>query len=156
GSTGSGTFPSFVGTSGGQPNTFFMYNTTNVTADGNQVGNGNPKNKDVTLGDFAVTIRNGVPVFTFVLDINQVNGLPTGLLSLDHVSIFLNSNGGLTGYNSATDTLGGVAATWAMTSTDIIELNYNLAAGSGRGDMFLYVPVSLLGGAATTQHLQLF
>ena len=28
GSTGSGTFPAFVGTNGGRPDTFFMYNTT--------------------------------------------------------------------------------------------------------------------------------
>ena len=70
-STGSGTFPSFVGTNGGRPDTFFMYNTTDPSDDGNEVGNGAPKNRDVTLGDFAVTDFEGVDVFTFVLDINQ-------------------------------------------------------------------------------------
>ena len=56
GSTGSGTFPAFVGTNGGRPDTFFMYNTTSSPLeDGNEVGNGINQNRDVTLGDFAVT-----------------------------------------------------------------------------------------------------
>lgn len=155
GSTGSGTFPSFVGTNGGRPDTFFMYNTTNVTNDGNDVGNGNPKNRDVTLGDFAVTDFGGVDVFTFVLDINQVNTDPEWILTLNHVSIFM-GDGSLTGYDAGADTLGGVAATWAMPVDDLVTLNYNLAAGSGRGDMFLYVPISFFDGFGVDDHLQLY
>ena len=153
GSTGSGTFPSFVGTNGGRPATFFMYNTTNVTNDGNDVGNGAPKNRDVTLGDFAVTQVGGVDVFTFVLDINQTN--PDPILSLNHVSIFM-GDGSLTDYDAGADTLGGVAATWAMPVDDLITLDYSLAAGSGRGDMFLYVPISFFAGFGVDDHLQLF
>jgi len=152
-STGSGTFPSFVGTNGGQDPTFFMYNTTNVTADGNQVGNGAPKNRDATLGDFAVTSFGGVDVFTFVLDINQFT--PDPLLSLDHVSIFM-GDGSLTGYNATTDKLGGVSATWAMPIDDSVILNYLLAGGSGHGDMFLYIPTSFFSAFGTTAHLQLY
>ena len=122
GSTGSGTFPSFVGTNGGRPDTFFMYNTTNPSDDGNDVGNGNPKNRDVTLGDFAVTDFGGVDVFTFVLDINQINTDP--ILTLNHVSIFM-GDGSLTGYDAGADTLGGVAATWAMPVDDLITLDYS-------------------------------
>ena len=155
GSTGSGTFPSFVGTNGGRPDTFFMYNTTNPIDDGNDVGNGNPKNRDVTLGDFAVTDPFGVDVFTFVLDINQVRTDPEWLLTLNHVSIFM-GDGSLTGYDAGADTLGGVAATWAMSADDFITLNFSLAAGSGRGDMFLYVPTSLFASFGTDDHLQLF
>ena len=82
GSTGSGTFPEFVGTPGGRPDTYFMYNTTtNPLEAGNQVGNGINQNRDVTLGDFAVTSFGGVDVFTFVLDINQTN--PDPILTLE-------------------------------------------------------------------------
>ena len=154
GSTGSGVFPSFVGSNGGRPDTFFMYNTTNVTADGNEVGSGNTKNKDVTLSDFAVTTVNGVQVFTFVLDINQVASDP--LLSVNDVSIFTSTTGSLTGYNQATGTLGGQAPIFTMPAGDTIELSYSLAAGSGRGDMFLYVPVSVFAGLPTSTHLQLY
>jgi len=153
GSTGSGTFPSFVGTNGGRPPTFIVYNTTNPTDDGNEVGNGAPKNRDVTLGDFAVTQVGGVDVFTFVLDINQTN--PDPILSLNHVSIFM-GDGSLTDYDAGADTLGGVAATWAMPVDDLITLDYSLAAGSGRGDMFLYVPISFFAGFGVDDHLQLF
>ncbi len=154
GSTGSGTFPSFVGTNGGRPETFFMYNTTTSPLEaGNQVGNGAPQNRDVTLGDFAVTNLSGVDVFTFVLDINQ--NRPDPLLSLNHVAIFM-GDGTLSGYDAGANTLGGVAATWAMGSGDRIELDYTLAAGSGRGDMFLYVPISYFAAFGTDAHLQFY
>ena len=130
-----------------------MYNTTSDSEDDNEVGNGAPQNRDVTLGDFAVTQFGGVDVFTFVLDINQL--MPSPLLSLDHVSIFM-GDGSLTGYDAGADTLGGVGATWAMTAEDLITLNYALAAGSGRGDMFLYVPISFFADFGTDDHLQLF
>jgi PEP-CTERM motif len=154
GSTGSGTFPEFVGSPGGRPDTFFMYNTTsNPLEAGNEVGNGSNQNRDVTLGDFAVTNVGGVDVFTFVLDINQDK--PDPLLTLNHVSIFM-GDGSLTGYNAGADTLGGQNALWAMPASDTITLDYSLAAGSGRGDMFLYVPVSFFAGYGTDAHLQLF
>jgi hypothetical protein len=154
GSTGSGTFPEFVGSPGGRPDTFFMYNTTSSPLeDGNEVGNGANQNRDVTLGDFAVTNVGGTDVFTFVLDINQ--NRPDPILSLDHVSIFI-GDGSLTGYDAGADTLGGVAATWSMSVDDLITLDYSLAAGSGRGDMFLYVPISLFDAFGTDDHLQLF
>ena len=154
GSTGSGTFPEFVGTNGGRPDTYFMYNTTsNPLEAGNQVGNGINQNRDVTLGDFAVTSLGGVDVFTFVLDINQTN--PDPILSLNNVSIFI-GDGSLTGYDAGADTLGGVAAAWAMPVDDLITLDYSLAAGSGRGDMFLYVPVSFFDAFGTDDHLQLY
>ena len=155
GSTGSGTFPEFVGTVGGRPDTFFMYNTTsNPLEAGNEVGNGINQNRDAILGDFAVTSFMGVDVFTFVLDINQLRADP--LLSLNHVSIFM-GDGSLSGYDAAADTLGGVTATWAMPMEDTIELNYSLVGGSGGGaDMFLYVPVSFFAGFGTGAHLQLY
>ena len=154
GSTGSGTFPEFVGSVGGRPDTFFMYNTTTSPREaGNEVGNGANQNRDVTLGDFAVVDFMGTASFMFVLDINQLR--PDPLLSLNHVSIFM-GDGSLTGYDAGADTLGGVAATWAMPMDDTIELNYALAAGSGRGDMFLYVPISFFSSFGTSAHLQMY
>ena len=102
----------------------------------NDVGNGNPKNRDVTLGDFAVTDFGGVDVFTFVLDINQVNTDRSGSV-LDHVSIFM-GDGSLTGYDAGADTLGGVAATWAMPIDDLVTLNYSSGSGQRKGR---HVPV---------------
>jgi PEP-CTERM motif len=154
GSTGSGVFPEFVGTNAGRPDTYFMYNTTSKPLEaGNQVGNGINQNRAVTLGDFAVTSFGGVDVFTFVLDINQT--MPDPILTLDHIAIFM-GDGSLTGYDAGANTLGGVDATWSMTAADLINLNYALAAGSGRGDMFLYVPISFFAAFGTDAYLQLF
>lgn len=162
--SGSGTFPSFVGTNGGRPDTFYMYNTTaSADLDDNEVGNGAPKNRAVQLGTFAITQRGGVDVFTFVLDINQFNsgGDPDpSLLSLDHIALFLSSDGSLNGFSAADNggagSLGGVAPTWFMTVADWIKLDYGLAAGSGRPDMYLYIPVSVLGNPASNLYVQLY
>jgi hypothetical protein len=156
GSTGSGVFPSFVGTSGGQDPSFFMYNTTNVTNDGNDVGTGAPKNRAVQLSDFAVTnvTINGVstPVFTFTLDVNQLR--PEPLITVDRISIYLSASGNLSGYDSTTNKLGNASAVW--TSEGDYLLNYALAAGSGRGDMFLYVPVAFFASGSATSFLQFY
>src|SRR5512145_667981 len=46
GSTGSGVFPEFVGSTGGKPPSFFMYNTTsNPLESDNEVGNGINQNR---------------------------------------------------------------------------------------------------------------
>ena len=129
GSTGSGTFPSFVGTNGGRPDTFFMYNTTNPTDDGNEVGNGNPKNRDVTLGDFAVTDFERCRCLHLRARHQPDQSGSEWILTLNHVSIFM-GDGSLTGYDAGADTLGGVAATWAMPMDDLITLDYS--AGSGQ------------------------
>lgn len=160
--SGSGMFPSFVGTPGGQDPQFFMYNTTGTKEAGNEVGNGTNQNRDVVLGDFAVTQYNGVDVFTFILDINQENGQANPLdplLSVDHIAIFL-GDGSLTGFdagaNAGAGSLDGIAPIWSMAVADWIKLNYSLAGGSGRPDLYLYVPVSLFNDAAATMHLQLY
>lgn len=152
GSTGSGVFPEFVGTPGGRPPEFFMYNTTGAIEAGNEVGNGILQNRTVQLGQLAVTTIGSGTYYTFVLDINQTT--PNPFISLDHIAIFTSTTGSLTGY--AGGDLGGVNAIWEMTADDFIKLNYGLAAGSGRGDMFLYVPTSIFGSLGATTYLQLF
>jgi len=162
-SSGSGTFPSFVGTNGGLPDSFAMYNTTGTIESGNSVGNGLPSNRAVQLGTFAVTQYGGFDVFTFVLDINQERGSGSpdpALLSLDHIALFLSDDGSLTGFNAAANggagSLGGSVPDWSMTVDDWIKLNFRLAAGSGRPDMYLYIPVSLLGNPDGDKFVQLY
>lgn len=108
------------------------------------------------LSDVPIVTINGVQYRQFLLDINQ-NG--NELLSLNQIQIF-QSNGDAT-YTSLTEAApstdaeilfgAGVNQVFEMNATNLaidsaarteIELNYALNAGSGSGDMFLYVPDS--------------
>jgi hypothetical protein len=114
------------------------------------------------LGEVAEVGLNGIPYYEFVLDVNQLNinpgGADTGnaLLSLDQLRLYVSptdidtaSNNFANGHNSATGTLGGLSPSYDMnpdlSPTNFVALNGNLAAGSGKPSMTLFVPVSALG-----------
>jgi hypothetical protein len=95
-----------------------------------------------------VTI-NGVTYYRFLLDINQTAADP--LLSLDDLQIFLEGVGNLTVPVNALGTpiydLGDNA----------VLLDYSLNSGSGSGDMFFYLPTSLLpANTSGTPYLYLY
>ncbi|MEJ2515949.1 MAG: PEP-CTERM sorting domain-containing protein [Gammaproteobacteria bacterium] len=153
GSVGSGTFPSFVASPGGQDDQFQMYNTTGAILGDNSVGNGVGDNETVQLSNLGV--QDGYVVFG--LDINQVNsGEPERFLTLDAISVFL-GDGSLTGYDGTGPSLGGVGALWSLAADDYIKLNYDLAFGSGQDiDMYLLLPTDLFSGYSMETYLQLF
>jgi hypothetical protein len=88
----------------------------------------------------------------FILDINQIDSDP--LLTLNRVVISLRAEGDLLGATVAAGSRLGPSAglfpddvvVYDSGTGNMIQLNYDLEAGSGKGDMFLYVPVSLFTG----------
>ena len=128
-----------------------------LQADGNETGlnsNENGSNvlgatkagsdwtKDITLGQLGTTVIGGTSYYTFLLDINQTNANP--LLSLDTFRLYTRTTS-ITDGNP--DTLAAVSAgatvAYDMDANDAVTflLNYDLNAGSGSGDLFVYVPV---------------
>ena len=87
----------------------------------------------------AVPIVNigGVNYREFLLDINQTNANP--LLSLDAIKLYLLPNGDITN-----DTLFG-SALYDLGANSLL-LNYDLNAGSGSGDLFMYILDSAFTG----------
>ena len=83
----------------------------------------------------------GVLYREFMLDINETGGDPS-FISLDKLKIHIESVGDLTGYDANFSTpvydLDHGADNW-------IRLDYDLASGSGSGDMFAFIPSSLFG-----------
>ena len=137
--TGSGVIESFVRVSA---NTEWVqgYNT-----DGRPVfydENTSPTfTHSLLLSQVGVVEYGGVLYYEFGLDINQNNNDP-GLV-LDDVRIYQASAGDL---NGAIDTASGPTnLRWGMDTASDYEvlLNFNADAGSGNGDMFLWVPQSL-------------
>ena len=165
GSTGSGTFPAFMKSNTNDP-AYFMYNTEGAVEANNKVGNGSLQNEPIEFADLAVSLVDvdlnpmtaAVPVITFVLDISQEGSDP--LLTLQHLAVFTSPTGTLSGYTGPTpgpEDLGGAAPRWSMSTADTIQLNAALVPpGNGKGDMFLYIPLSFFGGATLTTNLQLF
>ena len=100
---------------------------------------------DILLSAVPIVTLGGVQYYQFLLDINQTGANP--LLSLNKLEIWT-SPGTLPEANSYDDlAAGGATKKWELTST--IELNYALNPGSGAGDMFAYIPLSVVGPAGT-------
>jgi len=86
--------------------------------------------------------------YSFFLDINESNNAQSGLLSLDDMRIYLGKSDSLTGINLTRPTDGFGSQSTKVYDLDAngdtyIKLNYSLSGGSGAGDMFAYIPVSL-------------
>lgn len=158
GSVGSGTFPSFVATPGGQDPQFSFYNTEGAIETDNAVGNGMGDNETLQLSQLGVTEFMSTNVVTFALDINQINsGEPQRFLTLNHIALFGSGDGALSGYSAGSpDSLGGTDAFWQLGDYEI-DLNYDLAFGSGNDiDMYLLLDVSVFDGLDLSTYLQLY
>lgn len=114
-------------------------NGANILADTKA---GSDWTKDITLGQLGTTVIGATSYYTFLLDINQTNNNP--LLSLDTFQLYTRPTS-ITDGNQ--DTLlavqTGGTLRYNMDATDSVTflLNYDLNAGSGSGDLFVYVPV---------------
>lgn len=129
-STGTGVFESFV----------------RIQKDGTEKGHNtdaNPVNDEKTgtftrslkLSDIPTVVRGGVTYREFRLDVNQVNS--AGLISLDVLRVTCASSGNLTSTNGT-----GLGNLVYEKGNFSVLLNYNLAPGSGNGDMLLLIPDS--------------
>jgi len=106
------------------------------------------------------TVNIGGTLFReFILDINQQGADP--LLTLNRIIVSLRPSGNSAGA-TATDGVAFGAAAGLFTDDTLvydsglantIEMNFNLNAGSGKGDMFLYIPNSAFTGPNTFVYL---
>jgi hypothetical protein len=148
---GTGTIPSFV-TIGGNQNEVQGYNTTvnNVFNNGSSDSN----NHEITVGTIGFIDINGAAaggqVMRFMLDINQTNSGDTHFLSLDEVQIFVSTNpnqsGSVAPAQGASLALLNSALIYQMDTSTVdnrIKLDAQIGGGSGAGDMFLDIPLSM-------------
>jgi hypothetical protein len=139
-STGTGVISSFVRISG----------AADGAVDGHHTG-GSASNDETnghlfarTLGEVPLVDIGGSLYYEFLLDINQTKSDP--LLALNNVQICLSTTSGNltqadgcpTGTSYTMGSFGGDPAQW-------IKMDYQLNAGSGSGDLFMYIPVNTLG-----------
>jgi hypothetical protein len=163
-STGTGVIDPFVQVTGsGNPTDTRAYNTTtNGVLD---VGAADNFNHSITLSQVPIVVNptGAAPgsYYQFLLDINENNNAAQDqYLSLDEVQIFV---GGTANASFNTFGAGGVLQHDGTLVFDLdatgdhwIALNYALNTGSGSGDMFMYVPVSVFGAAPGTAVVTLY
>ena len=172
-STGTGVIDSFLRLQASGNNDFERgYNT-----DANPEYDAKAGNFTRALQLFEVPIVNlgGTDYRQFLLDVNQNTGGDSEFISLNQIQIFRaaadvgNSNETLTdavagtnaliSFASATEVFrmnNSLATDPATTSNHRIQLDYSLNAGSGSGDMFLYVPQTAFAAAANTDYIVFF
>ena len=158
-STGTGVIDSFAQIGAANQTAVQGYNTTV----NNVFNNGAPDNfnHSITIGMIQVVSLESVDYYQFLLDINENNNRALDqYLSLDEVQIFVggaanpsstsfDANGILQGVGTLVYDMENNAGNW-------VALDFSLNSGSGGGDMFLYVPVTNFGGAASDAIVTLY
>jgi hypothetical protein len=122
---------------------------------------------DVLTSDLGVVTINGEQYYQFLLDINQTGSDP--LISLSGLEFCQSSKGGLSfvdtcaGSDSTAPGMGDSTLKYDMDATgdNNVLLDYSLNAGSGSGDLFVYIPTSVLpkpvnGGSSPNKYLYLW
>lgn len=112
---------------------------------------------DIQMQDLVVATVTGVDYYQFLLDINESNGHNNELIALDNIQIYTR-NSPITSPDESFSHLGDLRY-----NNDVgpngdtqVLLNYDLNSGSGSGDMFFYVPVSLFAGTLPTDYVYFY
>ncbi len=156
GSAGTGVWDPFLRLGAGSPPIVYGYNSgaNFPTTDNPYVDDS--KTHTLVLSNVPIVEYNGVLYREFALDINQTPSScdppnsGTCLLSLDKLKLFVTNDPLLTGFNG-TDFGANATLVYDMDAgdpTNSVTMNYNLAPGSGAGDIFVLVPADLLDGYA--------
>ena len=112
---------------------------------------------DIQYQDLVTASIAGVDYFQFLLDVNESSGHDNEFISLDNVQIFVRD----TPIDSADESLSHLGT--QVFNSDVgangdtsVSLDYSTNSGSGSGDMFLYVPVSLFAGTAPEDYIYFY
>jgi hypothetical protein len=107
--------------------------------------------RSLALSDVPQTTLDGVNYRVFLLGVNQSSSQP--LISLDELRLYVSSSPNLTGYDPSTNQLDGQAPVYDLGVSNWVKLDASLSHGNGSGDVFLYVPDSLLSSGGPYVYL---
>ena len=153
--TGTGTIDAFVaiqGTTGGSQQ---GYNTDGAV-EFDTVSGGHTH--ALLLSDIPIVTFGGTKYREFLLDINQ--NVTHHILSLDEITFYQAATGTLTNYspdfvtrNSTNPAFGAPIYDLDAGGDNYVKLDDSFGAGSGKGDMLLFVPNSVFNGAGNYIYL---
>jgi hypothetical protein len=110
--------------------------------------------RDLVLNELATTTISGIAYFEFLLDINEPNGGGQNLLTLDKLQFYTSPTGSQTTSNVAS--LGSLCYDLDAGTDNAVLMDYNLASGSGSGDVRIFIPISAFAAAAATDFVYLY
>jgi MYXO-CTERM domain-containing protein len=148
---GTGVLDSFVRIQ--RTNTEQGYNTSGRPVPFDEITTANFTH-DMKMQDIPVVTVNNVPSLEFWLDINQNSGQTNNLLSLDKIQVYTSAIGSQTTTNIAS--LGVLRYDLDLGGDNWINMDYELGAGSGHGDVRMYVPLAFFPGAQPGDYLYLY
>jgi hypothetical protein len=147
--TGTGRFDPFVriDAGGGDPQLSAGYNTTGTLEFDTKAGA-----LAVQIQDLPMTTLGGITYYEFLLDSNEPSH--TADLTIDDIQIFLGSVGNLSGYgnvfDSSVNVLPGALLTYHMDATGDHSVTFDANFhGSGRGELQVLIPTTLVSGSDT-------
>lgn len=98
----------------------------------------------ITLAEFLPVTYKGTEYIKFMLDLNEVSSGDNSLISLDQVKIYVNgSDGALNTTNLSA--LGTPVYDLDSNTDNWVKMTAALNDGSGSGDYYMYIPVSVFG-----------
>ena len=148
GPAGTGIFPAFsrVQANGDESGISTTANILDNTAD-------NTHNFSILKSDLGVVVQGGVQYYEFHLDINEAGGQSGDpFLILDDLEIYYSATA-----NSNTYPPTGGTIVYDLSALGVsVLMDYSLEAGSGKADMTLLIPISLLAAAGPTSQIYLY
>jgi hypothetical protein len=103
-----------------------------------------PFYRSIHLSELPTVTANGVTYRAILLGVNQTQSSP--FLSLDELRLYVSDSATVSGYDATTHQLGGLTASYDL-GDNWIKLNSGLSHGNGSGDMYVFVPDSVLASA---------
>ena len=114
-------------------------------------------NHEILFSDLRAQTINGTQYFSFIVDVNEPNGGPKSLISLDSLKIWTSST--IQG-STSTDANGNFNGSLGNLVFDMgagNSVKYNdQQHGSGSGDINIFIPVSDFAGVQSTDYVYMY
>jgi hypothetical protein len=148
---GSGVIDAFLGIQGAGGRPQHGYNTNGSPLEFDTLPGGHTH--ALSLSDIPIVTLGGIDYREFLLDINQ--NVNNHILSLDEIIFYQAATATLTGYSQDPVTRNSMNPAFGTPIYDLdaggdnyVKLDDQWGAGSGKGDMLLFVPNSVFGAGA--------
>jgi hypothetical protein len=114
-------------------------------------------NHEIKLSDLNATTINNVQYYSFEVDINEPNGTPKNLISLNRFTVSTSPTVQTTTSTDASGVFNGSLGTLRYDSGagNAVYIN-DVNHGSGQSDLSIYIPVSAFGDALPTDNVYVY
>jgi predicted outer membrane repeat protein len=110
-------------------------------------------NHEIRVSDLNAVYIGSTQYYSFLIDINEPNGGPKSLISLDMLQIYTSTKAGQTTTNLSE--LGTLRYSLDVPTDSYIRYD-DANSGSGQGDIAFFIPVSYFAGASSSDYVYMY